>query len=132
MAPGPSNDVMYGSRMNLVCLRKNNGRRREWRWLGVRYKPTHFAKRQASPPPGIMEETTTRWSRSYPPRCTTVCYDRRIVRMEVMDLVATSRVIATQIQSATHHSVSTRTIRYRLPVDVCKSSIASVILDWKP
>ncbi|GFX96270.1 transposable element Tcb1 transposase [Trichonephila clavipes] len=46
--------------------------------------------------------------RSHPPCGTTACDDRR---MEVMDPAATSRNIFKQIQSVTHHLVSTRTIR---------------------
>ncbi|GFU78481.1 transposable element Tc1 transposase [Trichonephila clavipes] len=49
-----------------------------------------------------------------PPRCTTARNDRRIVRMAVMVRAATSQTIAQQIQSATHHSMSARTIRRRL------------------
>ncbi|GFT71219.1 hypothetical protein TNCV_3002141 [Trichonephila clavipes] len=58
----------------------------------------------------MQEETTDRWDRPHPPRCTTTRKDRRIVRMAEMDHTATSRTIAQQIQSATHHSVSARTI----------------------
>ncbi|GFX30062.1 transposable element Tcb1 transposase [Trichonephila clavipes] len=50
----------------------------------------------------------------HPPRCTTARDDRRTVRMTVMDHAATSRIIAQQIQSVTHHSVSDRNIRRRL------------------
>ncbi|GFV77107.1 transposable element Tcb1 transposase [Trichonephila clavipes] len=38
----------------------------------------------------------------------------RIVRMAVVGCAATSRIIAQHIQSFTHHSVSSRTIRRRL------------------
>ncbi|GFY11074.1 transposable element Tcb1 transposase [Trichonephila clavipes] len=49
-----------------------------------------------------------------PPSCTTARDDMRIVRMTVMDRRATSRTTSQQIQSLTHHSISTRTIRRRL------------------
>ncbi|GFW88678.1 hypothetical protein TNCV_2833391 [Trichonephila clavipes] len=49
--------------------------------------------------------------RSHPPCCVTGRDDRRIVRMEVMDPVATSRTKAQQIESVTHYLVSTCTIR---------------------
>ncbi|GFY35831.1 transposable element Tcb1 transposase [Trichonephila clavipes] len=49
-----------------------------------------------------------------PPCCSTGCNDSRIVRMAVMDHVATSRSIAQQVQSVTHHLMSVRTIRRRL------------------
>ncbi|GFX47395.1 transposable element Tcb1 transposase [Trichonephila clavipes] len=49
--------------------------------------------------------------RSHPPRFTTARDGRRIVRMAVLDRTATSRTIAQQIKSVTHHSVSARTIR---------------------
>ncbi|GFS48306.1 HTH_Tnp_Tc3_2 domain-containing protein [Trichonephila clavipes] len=62
----------------------------------------------------MQEKTLDRQGRSHPPRCTTAHDDRRIVRMAVMDHAAPSRAIARQIQSATHHLVSTRTIRRRL------------------
>lgn len=62
----------------------------------------------------MQEGTTDRRGRSHPPRCTTARDDRHIVRMAVMDRAATSRTIAQQIQSVTHHSVSARTIRRRL------------------
>ncbi|GFU65863.1 transposable element Tc1 transposase [Trichonephila clavipes] len=41
--------------------------------------------------------------------------DRRIVRIKVMDRTASTRIIAQQIQSVTHQSVSARTIRRHLP-----------------
>ncbi|GFV54848.1 transposable element Tcb1 transposase [Trichonephila clavipes] len=62
----------------------------------------------------MKEEATDRRGRSLPPRCTTACDDRWIVRMTVMSRVATSRTIAQHIQSVTHHSASTRSIRHRL------------------
>ncbi|GFW01080.1 transposable element Tc1 transposase [Trichonephila clavipes] len=52
--------------------------------------------------------------RSHPPRCITASDDKWIVRMAVTDRAATSRTITQQIQSVTHHSVSTRTTRRRL------------------
>ncbi|GFT97433.1 transposable element Tcb1 transposase [Trichonephila clavipes] len=62
----------------------------------------------------MQDETTKGRGRSHPSRCTTIHDGRRIVRMTVMDHAATSRTIAQQIQSVTHHSVSTRTVRHRL------------------
>ncbi|GFU19771.1 HTH_Tnp_Tc3_2 domain-containing protein [Trichonephila clavipes] len=56
-----------------------------------------------------MQEKMT--GRSHPPRCTTARDDRWIVRMAVWDRAATSRTIAPQIQSVTHHLVSASTIR---------------------
>ncbi|GFV00168.1 transposable element Tcb1 transposase [Trichonephila clavipes] len=41
-------------------------------------------------------------------------HDRRILRLAVMNCAATSRTVAQQIQSVTHHSVSARTIQRRL------------------
>ncbi|GFT51908.1 transposable element Tc1 transposase [Trichonephila clavipes] len=61
----------------------------------------------------MQEKTTNEWVLFHPPRFTTSRNNRRIVRMAVMDCAATSRTIAQQIQSVTHHSVSTRTIRRR-------------------
>ncbi|GFS59978.1 transposable element Tcb1 transposase [Trichonephila clavipes] len=55
-----------------------------------------------------------RRGRSLPPRCITARDGRWIVCLEVMNRAATSRTIAQQIQSLTHHSVSTRTNRRRL------------------
>ncbi|GFX78109.1 transposable element Tcb1 transposase [Trichonephila clavipes] len=46
--------------------------------------------------------------------CTTSREDRQIVRMAVTDRSVTSRTVAQHIESATHHSVSARTIRRRL------------------
>ncbi|GFW32483.1 transposable element Tc1 transposase [Trichonephila clavipes] len=62
----------------------------------------------------MQEETTGRRGRSHPPRCTTARDDRSIVCMVVMDRESTSRTIAQQIQSVTHHSVFNSTIRRRL------------------
>ncbi|GFV11268.1 transposable element Tc1 transposase [Trichonephila clavipes] len=53
--------------------------------------------------------------RSHPPLCTTARDNRLIVCMSVMNRVSTSRIIARDIQSATHHSVSSPTIRRHLP-----------------
>ncbi|GFX87270.1 transposable element Tcb1 transposase [Trichonephila clavipes] len=55
--------------------------------------------------------TTDRHGRSHPPQCTTSCEDRQIVRMAVTDRSVTLRTVAQPIESATHHSVSARTIR---------------------
>ncbi|GFX54560.1 HTH_Tnp_Tc3_2 domain-containing protein [Trichonephila clavipes] len=62
----------------------------------------------------MQEEATERQGRSQPSRCTTARDDRRIVGMALMDRAATSRTIALHIQSITHLSVSTQTIRHRL------------------
>ncbi|GFV18247.1 transposable element Tcb1 transposase [Trichonephila clavipes] len=62
----------------------------------------------------MQEETTDRWDRSHPPRCTTACDYRQIVCMAVTDCATTSRTIAQLIESVTHHSVSARTIRRHL------------------
>ncbi|GFT64679.1 transposable element Tcb1 transposase [Trichonephila clavipes] len=61
-----------------------------------------------------QEGTTDRRGRSHPPQCTTLREDRQIVHMAVTDRSVTSRTIAQNIESATHHSVSARTIRRRL------------------
>ncbi|GFV91882.1 transposable element Tc1 transposase [Trichonephila clavipes] len=61
-----------------------------------------------------QEETTERRGQSYTLRCITARDDRQIVRMAAMDHAATARITAQQIQSVTHHSVSSRTIRHRL------------------
>ncbi|GFU35086.1 transposable element Tcb1 transposase [Trichonephila clavipes] len=61
-----------------------------------------------------QKSTTDRRDRSHPPQCTTSREDRQIVRMAAMDRSVTSRTIAQQIESVTHHSVSARTIRRRL------------------
>ncbi|GFW29686.1 transposable element Tc1 transposase [Trichonephila clavipes] len=62
----------------------------------------------------MQEGTTDRRGRSHQPRCTTSSEDRQIVRMAVTDRSVTSRTIAQNIESVTHHSVSARTIRRRL------------------
>ncbi|GFW03224.1 hypothetical protein TNCV_463381 [Trichonephila clavipes] len=53
-------------------------------------------------------------SMTLPPRCISARDDRRIVHMTEMDRAAKSRTKAKQIQSVTHHSVSTHTIRRHL------------------
>ncbi|GFU86424.1 transposable element Tcb1 transposase [Trichonephila clavipes] len=63
----------------------------------------------------MQEGTTDRRGRSHLPQWTTSREDRQIVRMAVTDLSVTLRTIAQHIESATHHSVSARTIRRRLP-----------------
>ncbi|GFW72643.1 transposable element Tcb1 transposase [Trichonephila clavipes] len=62
----------------------------------------------------MQEVTTALWGRSYPPRRTTSRGDRWIMRIVVMDRVASSRTIAQQNQSVMHHSVSSRTIQRHL------------------
>ncbi|GFX35713.1 transposable element Tcb1 transposase [Trichonephila clavipes] len=62
----------------------------------------------------MQEGTTGRCGRSHPPECKTSCEDRQIVRMEVADRSVTSLTETQHIESVTHHSVSTRTIRRRL------------------
>ncbi|GFV39443.1 transposable element Tcb1 transposase [Trichonephila clavipes] len=62
----------------------------------------------------MQEGTTDPCGRSHPPQCTTSREDRQIVRMEVTDRSVTSRTVAQNIESVTHHSVSARTIRRRL------------------
>ncbi|UYV77284.1 hypothetical protein LAZ67_15000336 [Cordylochernes scorpioides] len=62
----------------------------------------------------MQEGSTDRRVRSHPPQCTTSRADRQIVRMAVTDRSVTSRTVAQQIQSVTHHPVSARTIRRRL------------------
>ncbi|GFS89696.1 transposable element Tcb1 transposase [Trichonephila clavipes] len=52
--------------------------------------------------------------RSHPPQCTTSREDRQIVRMDMTDRSVTSRTVAQNIESVTHHLVSARTIRRRL------------------
>ncbi|GFU33937.1 hypothetical protein TNCV_656111 [Trichonephila clavipes] len=59
----------------------------------------------------MQEETTNQCGRSNTPHCATAYDNRRIVRMAVMDNAATSRTIAQQIQSFTHHTESARTIQ---------------------
>ncbi|GFW95792.1 transposable element Tc1 transposase [Trichonephila clavipes] len=62
----------------------------------------------------MQEQTADRRSRWYPCRHTTASNDRRIVCRAMRDHEATSRTIAQQIQSVTHHSLSARTIRCHL------------------
>ncbi|GFY07485.1 transposable element Tcb1 transposase [Trichonephila clavipes] len=62
----------------------------------------------------MQEGTTDRHGRSHPPQCTTSREDRQIVHMTVTERSLTSRTVAQHIESATHHSVSARTIRCRL------------------
>ncbi|GFT31465.1 transposable element Tcb1 transposase [Trichonephila clavipes] len=62
----------------------------------------------------MQEGTTDRRGLSHPNQCTTSGEDRQIVRMVVTDRSVTSRTVAQHIESATHHSVSTCTIRRRL------------------
>ncbi|GFY34651.1 transposable element Tcb1 transposase [Trichonephila clavipes] len=57
---------------------------------------------------------TNRRGRSHPPQCTTSREDRKIVRIAVTDCSVTSRNVAQQIESVTHHSVSARIIRRHL------------------
>ncbi|KFM64106.1 Transposable element Tc1 transposase, partial [Stegodyphus mimosarum] len=59
----------------------------------------------------MQEGKTDRRVRSQPPLCTTSRDDRNIVRMAVTDRSVTSRTIAQNIQSVTHHPLSARTIR---------------------
>ncbi|GFY13836.1 uncharacterized protein TNCV_986081 [Trichonephila clavipes] len=58
-----------------------------------------------------------------PPRYTIARYDRRIVRIAVMDLAGTSRKITQQIQSVAHHSVTAHTIRHRLQQVECLQDV---------
>ncbi|GFX08434.1 transposable element Tc3 transposase [Trichonephila clavipes] len=62
----------------------------------------------------IQKKTTDRRGQSHSFCYITIRDDRRIVCMVGMDCAATSRAIAQQVQSVTHHSVSTRTIPRRL------------------
>ncbi|GFW45570.1 HTH_Tnp_Tc3_2 domain-containing protein [Trichonephila clavipes] len=59
----------------------------------------------------MQEGTMDRRGRSHSPQCTTSREDRQIVCMAVTDRSVTSRTVAQHIESATHHSVSARTIR---------------------
>ncbi|GFV11197.1 transposable element Tcb1 transposase [Trichonephila clavipes] len=61
-----------------------------------------------------QERMTDQSGRSHPPQCTTSREDRQIVRMAVTDRSVTSRTVAHDIESVTHHSMSARTIRRRL------------------
>ncbi|GFW93285.1 hypothetical protein TNCV_2604031 [Trichonephila clavipes] len=76
----------------------------------------------------MQEEAMDRRGRLHPPRCTNGHDNRRIVCMTVMDRAALSRTVAQQIQSVTHHWVSSSTIQHRLH----QASIVSFTLDWKP
>ncbi|GFY04097.1 transposable element Tcb1 transposase [Trichonephila clavipes] len=58
----------------------------------------------------MQEGTTDRRGRSHPPQCTPSSDDRRIVHMAVTNRSVTSRTVAQNIESVTHHSVSVRTI----------------------
>ncbi|GFW39963.1 transposable element Tcb1 transposase [Trichonephila clavipes] len=62
----------------------------------------------------MQESTSNRRGRSHPPLCTTSREDRQTVRMVVTDGSVTSRTVAQNIESVTHHSVSAFTIRCRL------------------
>ncbi|GFS56930.1 transposable element Tcb1 transposase [Trichonephila clavipes] len=81
-----------------------------------------------------MQEETDQRGRSLSSRCTTVRDEKRIVHMAVMDRAATSRIIAQQIQSVTHHSMSARTIRRRLQQSgmSAKRSVLCLSLSEKP
>ncbi|GFU95495.1 HTH_Tnp_Tc3_2 domain-containing protein [Trichonephila clavipes] len=61
-----------------------------------------------------QEGTTDRRGRSHPLQCTTPREERQIERMAVTDRSVTSRTIVQHIESVTHHSVSSRSIRRRL------------------
>ncbi|GFV93679.1 uncharacterized protein TNCV_365801 [Trichonephila clavipes] len=58
----------------------------------------------------MKEENMNRRDRSQPSRCTTAHDKRWIVRIAVINRVATSRTIAQQIRHVTHHSLSARII----------------------
>ncbi|GFW44204.1 transposable element Tcb1 transposase [Trichonephila clavipes] len=58
----------------------------------------------------MQEGATDRRGRLHLPQCTTSREDRQIVRMAVTACSVTSRIVAQHIESATHHSVSVRTI----------------------
>ncbi|GFX17769.1 hypothetical protein TNCV_475691 [Trichonephila clavipes] len=62
----------------------------------------------------MQEETTDRRARSCHPRCITVCGDRWIMHMALMDRVVTSRTRSQQIQCIPHHWLTTPTIQRRL------------------
>ncbi|GFT94886.1 transposable element Tcb1 transposase [Trichonephila clavipes] len=62
----------------------------------------------------MQESTMDRLGQSHPPQCTTSRKDRQIVRNAVTDSSVTSRTIAQNIKSVTHHSVAARTIQCRL------------------
>ncbi|GFW57336.1 transposable element Tcb1 transposase [Trichonephila clavipes] len=71
----------------------NPGRIADYRDCGLPFREIGqcFGRNQATV---MKEETTHRWRRSHPPRCTTVRDDMRIVRMAVMDSAPTPRTIA--------------------------------------
>ncbi|GFW13006.1 transposable element Tcb1 transposase [Trichonephila clavipes] len=60
----------------------------------------------------MQKSTTAQRSRSHSPQCTTSREDSVLMAVTVHSV--TSRIIAQHIASATHHSVSARTIRHRL------------------
>ncbi|GFT86198.1 transposable element Tc1 transposase [Trichonephila clavipes] len=62
----------------------------------------------------MQEETMDRRCRYSPPRCSIALDNRWIVRISVMDRPSIPRTILQQNQPVTRHSLSTRTIRYRL------------------
>ncbi|GFW80033.1 HTH_38 domain-containing protein [Trichonephila clavipes] len=76
----------------------------------------------------IQEETTDQWSQSNPPRCITACDDRQILRMTVMDYVATLRtpysVFHTSFSVLSYHSRP-----FAVEWNVRNMSIASFTLD---
>ncbi|GFV84409.1 transposable element Tcb1 transposase [Trichonephila clavipes] len=61
----------------------------------------------------MQEGTTDLRGGSHPPQCTTSREDRQIVCIAVTASSVTSRTVAQNIESVTHHSVSARTIRRR-------------------
>ncbi|GFU50325.1 transposable element Tcb1 transposase [Trichonephila clavipes] len=62
----------------------------------------------------LQEDTTDRRGRSHPPQCTTSREVRQIVHIAVTNRSITSQTVAQPIESVTHLSMSTRTIRRRL------------------
>ncbi|GFT54287.1 hypothetical protein TNCV_2467861 [Trichonephila clavipes] len=68
-----------------------------------------------------------RRARSLPPRCTSDCENRRIVRMTMMDCATTSRTMAQQIQYVTHHFVSARIYRFRFNTVKCQSRMETAV-----
>ncbi|GFX01795.1 transposable element Tcb1 transposase [Trichonephila clavipes] len=62
----------------------------------------------------MQKGTTDRRGRLHSPQCTTSRENRQIMRMAVTDISATSRTIAQNTESVTHHSVSARTTRRHL------------------
>ena len=80
-----------------------------------------------------MQEGTTDWRRlSHPPRFTIARDERHNVRISVMDRATTSRTIAQQIQSVTHHSVSARAIQRSLQQNGMSARCQLVRLDLAP